>query len=622
MDGWDTSWRKNKRDNNNNGIFDYVVGPGNDIDGVDLNRNYGFNWVHGDSLYAPGSQELYDYYRGPAPNSENEVQAIQNLASERHFIYSIAWHSSRTGNLSEKAFYSFEFEGEKRCPDFNLTQSIGETVASLILREDGTGSYEPSPSRGRKGSAHDWFYKEHGTVQLLIECGTSNLQPDSLLVDDTCVRAKTGAYWLLNRVLGYQTSAAMLTGHITDAVTGEPLVAEIIIEEKQAPYFTPRLSDAEFGRYWRPLMPGTYTVHFKKQGYETATLTNVTVNNSLWTTRSVQLNPLPSYEINGTVTTNGAPVNGMIKIQGDYPQTIDFQNGSFSFTGYEGLLEFWLESEGMVPIFCSEQISADNHDFQYELVSENIFFEDSFENSAENWLLTGTWEFNDDSVDGNFSLRNAYGAFYENNDIAGAQLNQTISVPANENTILTFWHKYHTEHDYDVASVQISLNGTDWQILKEFSGQKDEWHKELLSLTEFVGETIHLQFYFASDGTETDPGWWIDDVRIISSGSSNSGETSVPVLVSRLFNNYPNPFNPSTKIAFQIAETTPVELSIFNIKGQKITTLIKNNEQQAGHYEFTWNGDDYGGRPVSSGIYFYQLSISSKVMTKKMLLLK
>ncbi|HOQ81411.1 MAG TPA: M14 family zinc carboxypeptidase, partial [Candidatus Cloacimonadota bacterium] len=79
MSGQDLTYRKNLRDNNLNGIFDFVPGQGNDIDGVDLNRNFGSHWVHGDSLYAPSGYEVYDYYRGSAPFSESESVAIKNF---------------------------------------------------------------------------------------------------------------------------------------------------------------------------------------------------------------------------------------------------------------------------------------------------------------------------------------------------------------------------------------------------------------------------------------------------------------------------------------------------------------------------------------------------------------
>ncbi|RLC55385.1 MAG: hypothetical protein DRH89_07775, partial [Candidatus Cloacimonadota bacterium] len=70
MDGWDITYRKNKRDYEENGIFDYEVGAGGDIDGVDTNRNYGFNWIHGDIWGVGGPEEWNDYYRGPGPFSE------------------------------------------------------------------------------------------------------------------------------------------------------------------------------------------------------------------------------------------------------------------------------------------------------------------------------------------------------------------------------------------------------------------------------------------------------------------------------------------------------------------------------------------------------------------------
>ena len=91
----DISYRKNKRDNNNNGIFDFLPQTGYDIDGVDINRNFNFNWVHGDTLMQGGGLEVYDYYRGPSPMSESENQAIKTLCDQKKFIYSICWHSSR-----------------------------------------------------------------------------------------------------------------------------------------------------------------------------------------------------------------------------------------------------------------------------------------------------------------------------------------------------------------------------------------------------------------------------------------------------------------------------------------------------------------------------------------------
>ncbi len=94
---------------------------------------------------------------------------------------------------------------------------------------------------------------------------------------------------------------------------------------------------------------------------------------------------------------------------------------------------------------------------------------------------------------------------------------------------------------------------------------------------------------------------------------------------SSIFNiqlsNYPNPFNPETKIEYSIPSESKIELSIYNIKGQKVKTLIKGT-QQSGSYTIIWEGKDDNGKPVGSGLYFYKLRTEDKVLTKKMLLLK
>lgn len=86
--------------------------------------------------------------------------------------------------------------------------------------------------------------------------------------------------------------------------------------------------------------------------------------------------------------------------------------------------------------------------------------------------------------------------------------------------------------------------------------------------------------------------------------------------------NYPNPFNPSTTINFSIKNDSNVELSIYNLKGQKIKTLA-HNDFTKGPHSIVWNGDDESGKSVSSGIYYYKLKINGKTeAVKKCLLLK
>jgi hypothetical protein len=94
---------------------------------------------------------------------------------------------------------------------------------------------------------------------------------------------------------------------------------------------------------------------------------------------------------------------------------------------------------------------------------------------------------------------------------------------------------------------------------------------------------------------------------------------------TELKSNFPNPFNPQTTISFNLKETANVGITIFNVKGEKIRTLI-DGEKDAGSYYVIWNGMDKADNIVPSGIYFYKMVSEGDsgryTSTKKMILLK
>lgn len=85
--------------------------------------------------------------------------------------------------------------------------------------------------------------------------------------------------------------------------------------------------------------------------------------------------------------------------------------------------------------------------------------------------------------------------------------------------------------------------------------------------------------------------------------------------------NYPNPFNPSTTIAYNLGKDTLVNLDIYNIKGQLVRNL-HSGLQNRGTHNVVWNGKDNQGRATSSGFYFYRLKAGDKQITRKILMLK
>jgi hypothetical protein len=107
----------------------------------------------------------------------------------------------------------------------------------------------------------------------------------------------------------------------------------------------------------------------------------------------------------------------------------------------------------------------------------------------------------------------------------------------------------------------------------------------------------------------------------ISFRDNDGIETPPAIYTTYLENNYPNPFNPSTTISYSIAISGDVKLSVYNIRGQLIRTLV-NESLDAGIHSVVWDGDNNLGRSVGSGIYLYKLETSDSRIVKKMLLMK
>jgi hypothetical protein len=88
-----------------------------------------------------------------------------------------------------------------------------------------------------------------------------------------------------------------------------------------------------------------------------------------------------------------------------------------------------------------------------------------------------------------------------------------------------------------------------------------------------------------------------------------------------LFNNYPNPFNPTTTISFNLPTAQEINLEIYNIKGQKVKTIYSGTAEP-GRHSMVWSGVDSSNKAVGSGVYFYQLQTAEKTYHRKMLLMK
>ena len=88
-----------------------------------------------------------------------------------------------------------------------------------------------------------------------------------------------------------------------------------------------------------------------------------------------------------------------------------------------------------------------------------------------------------------------------------------------------------------------------------------------------------------------------------------------------LLRNYPNPFNPCTKIPYNLPEQAVISIEIYNLRGNLVRTLWRGS-QMAGQHVINWDGTDNNGANVVSGIYFYKLQAGKFINIKKMLRIK
>jgi hypothetical protein len=268
VENGDFDWRKNKCDNDSNGIF-------NDHDGVDNNRNYDVGWdlANGPDATLPDSAQ----YRGTAPFTQSENIAMRDFGMRYHPAVALDYHSPAFG-LSEVCYYPWFWRisdgGHGAAPDEPVMASVCSTFASSIVNDAGDSTYRVKRGLVQEGNFITYFYGTFGTTAFTVEVSDTTIQ-DPTLVDGIVARNIPAIYILLQRAL-----EGRITGVVRDSVTMEPLEAEVRVMERNNADLRPRLTRADFGRYDRLLEPGTYSLGFIKEGYYPKLVGNVVVQNS------------------------------------------------------------------------------------------------------------------------------------------------------------------------------------------------------------------------------------------------------------------------------------------------------------------------------------------------------
>ena len=627
----DRSYRKNKRDLSPegpipNGIFDYDPSIGNDIDGVDLNRNFEFNWVFGDTFLEPDNSDYashYDYYKGEEPFSEHEAIAIRDLALDNDFVFSIVWHSSRSGNLSEKVFTSWKWEEVKESPDLGIMKSIADHFAGSIETEDGTSTYLSVYSGSRNGKLHDWFYRETGCMQYLVECGTSNLQPDSILIESTIARTKPAMVYLMDRAIGYYADAAQITGIVYDSQTMTPIEGSWVeVLEHYGNVLKPRLTN-EFGRYRRILDVGTYTFAFKADGYLHQEVSLV-ANNSGISEHHIYLEPVPMYQLNMSLvhsTDYNVTITGTISNEFKTNEiTISSGDNIIDVAGGDYKIEF-LMGDGHVPWDMDLVI---NSNLEVTIPYEEGMVSDL--GSTLPWQESvGTWTM-EDAV-----MRTQGEMLYDNADSTYqimSMVSELVNVNDRNRVVVELDHRYETEWDHDMISV--SIIDEDDVVLGSRSWSGDSWNAfdtELITATtdSSFGE-VRVKISFMPDQTVNYRGWEIRSLVLYAMsdeylGTKVANGNIAPRIPMRISGIYPNPSLGRFQINIDNSPGGDASVEIFNILGQNVLSQNFQNISSGKHF-IDLDLSHMNGMLTSSGMFFIRIQTQTEQAVKKCIILK
>ena len=208
------------------------------------------------------------------------------------------------------------------------------------------------------------------------------------------------------------------------------------------------------------------------------------------------------------------------------------------------------------------------------------------------------------------------------------------------------WHIWLPEGTPDSLMIQVwgDDNVTGWNFnytqIFAFEMPKETWFPIYFLMEQihegnptnfdpFDGNILaHFGLQFAYDFLTGDDASWsdtiyVDDATFYSPDFAASIEDQDIQLprTTQLYTNYPNPFNPTTNIAFDLTTTSHITLKVYNMLGQEVKTLI-NETRNAGHHLTVWDGTNNFGHRVTSGIYFYVLSTGETHEAQKMVLMK
>jgi len=510
-------WRKNLRDNNDGST------------GVDLNRNYGYQWGFDDNGSSPNSGS--EVYRGTAAFSEPETQAVRAFCQEHEFMVALNYHT-----FGDLLIYPWGYS-DSFTPDALSFNALGKVMTLENDYVKGTGT--ETVGYVVNGGSDDWMYGETGEKPRIFsmtpEVGSAGFDGGFWPIREAIIPNCRASLWM--------NLMAANTPHVAAIIQADPTQVEISDD-----YAFLRFEIQRFGREIGPL---------------TVSLTSL--QNDL-----VQVVEEPiSYDLaeNEMVLDSFA-----LSIIGSIP------------SGTELLFELAIDNGSFIRRDTVSKVYGGYVDM--EVYSEEFPDLEQW-TSEEGWGLT-----EEDFISGPNSLTDSPYANYPNNRLAQIVLNDPIQVGEAEEYRLQFWAKWNIESFYDWAQLQFQVNEGPWipacgrytvngssqQAPDEpiWEGQQNEWVEESVDLTPFVntGDQLRLRFLMFSDAFVNPDGFYVDDL-VFQERNANPVGTDTPLEAEAFsLKVVPNPNTGRAQLQFRLPQPVAArgQWQLFQAEGRLIQT--------------------------------------------------
>jgi hypothetical protein len=527
-------WRKNRR-NNGNGTY-----------GVDLNRNYGYQWGYDNSGSSPTPSS--ETYRGTGPFSEPEMQVIRDFVLGRQFRMSFNYHSY--GNY---LIFPWGFRSNYFTPDHSLFAAWGQDMTQFNNYVDGT----PNQTVGyvANGVSTDWFYGEQ-----ILKGKVFDFTPE--------VGSGSDGFWpSQSRII---------------PLADENVYPNLVLAAGVSDLTPPVIANEQ--------------------------AINVTSSSALitWTTDE-NSNSVVEY---GLTTAYGSRA-------GDTAENATYViSHSVSLAGLAANTLYHYRVISTDP--SGNTAASVDHTFETPASAWQVITYDNFESGMGSY------------TDGGADMSRYTGGTHAHQGVAAADIQDnsgtassfyhtaSYNVTGYVTLEVDFWFKMVSMETNEDFWVQF-FNGTTWQTVATFvqgAGYVNNtfYHAIVTISSSSYTFPTNAKLRFMCDASADNDDVYIDEIEFRGSasgalakgGNSLSATETLPASF-RLHQNFPNPFNPSTNIRFELPEAGEVTVKIFNTAGQEIRTLA-NAPFQAGDQTLRWDGRDQSGNAVAAGVYLYQIT--------------